>query len=219
MIIVIEGTDGSGKQTQSELLFNYLKENNYNVKKQSFPNYESNSSTLVKMYLNGEFGGLYDLNAKQSSTLFAVDRLATMISYKDFLKSGGILILDRYVSSNILHQASKIDDNNEREEFIRWLDNFEFEDLKLPRPDITFFLDLKPNLSQKLREARHELKSGTKRDINESDNQYMKKCYDLGVNTANSLDWQVIKCYNGDEIKTIEEIQEEIRKNVLNKLK
>ena len=206
MIIVIEGTDGSGKQTQSELLFNYLKENNYNVKKQSFPNYESNSSILVKMYLNGDFGGLYDLNAKQSSTLFAVDRLATMISYKDFLKSGGILILDRYVSSNILHQASKIDDNNEREEFIRWLDNFEFEDLK-------------PNLSQKLREARHELKSGTKCDINESDNQYMKKCYDLGIKTANSLDWQVIKCYNGDEIKTIEEIQEEIRKNVLIKLK
>ena len=129
MVIVIEGTDGSGKQTQTELLFNYFKGLGKDVLRQSFPNYESDSAVLVKKYLNGDFGGLNSLSPKQSSVFFSVDRLCTMLKYKEFLAKGGILLLDRYVSSNILHQASKIDDENVRNEFISWLEKFEYEDL------------------------------------------------------------------------------------------
>lgn len=218
MIIVIEGTDGSGKQTQAKLLLNYFKENGREVKEQSFPNYDSESSILVKKYLNGDFGGLNDLDAKQSSVLFSVDRLCTMQKYKDFLKKRGILLLDRYVSSNILHQASKIDDEKEQEEFVSWLENFEYNDLKLPYPDVTIFLDMRPDLSNKLRLERGELKAGTKKDIHESNLEYMKKCYDVGVSIAHKKSWQIVKCYEGNRIKTIEEIHNEII-SVLKKLK
>ena len=210
MVIVIEGTDGSGKQTQTELLFNYFKGLGKDVLRQSFPNYESDSSVLVKKYLNGDFGGLNSLSPKQSSVFFSVDRLCTMLKYKDFLANGGILLLDRYVSSNILHQASKIDDENVRNEFISWLEKFEYEDLNLPKPDITFFLDMRPDLSEKLRAERGLLKAGTKKDIHESNSEYMKKCYDLGINIAREKSWQIIKCYDGDRIKSIEEIHAEI---------
>ena len=210
MIIVIEGTDGSGKQTQTELLMKYFTGIGKEVKKQSFPNYESESSVLVKKYLNGDFGGLNSLNPKQSSVFFSVDRLCTMLKYKEYLLSGGILLLDRYVSSNILHQASKIENENERNEFINWLEKFEYEDLKLPRPDKTIFLDMRPDLSLKLRMDRGLLKAGTKKDIHESNTEYMKKCYELGIKIAKSKSWQIIKCYDGDRIKSIEEIHKEI---------
>lgn len=217
MIIVIEGTDGSGKQTQTELLFNFLKENGENVKKQSFPNYESDSSVLVKHYLNGDFGDINALNAKQCSSLFALDRLCTMLSYKNFLKSNGILLLDRYVTSNFLHQATKIRNEKERNETISWLKKFEYEDLQLPVPDLTFFLDLKPELSKKLREARGDLKAGTKRDIHENNYEYLINCYNIGLKIAEEQNWKIIKCYNEDNtIKTINEIHEEIKNVYLN---
>lgn len=212
MIIVIEGTDGSGKQTQTELLFDYLKKHGKNVKRQSFPNYESDSSVLVKKYLNGDFGGLNSLTPMQSSVFFSVDRLCTMLNYKEFLQNNGVLLLDRYVSSNILHQASKIENENERKNFITWLENFEYTDLKLPKPDKTFFLDMRPDLSKKLREARGELKAGTKKDIHEANSEYMQKCYNLGLEIAKEKSWEIIKCYDNDRIKTIEEIHNEIIK-------
>lgn len=210
MIIVIEGTDGSGKQTQTQKLFDFLKSQNLEVKKQSFPNYESESSVLVKKYLNGDFGDLNALSAKQCSTFYAVDRLCTMLEYKEFLENGGILLLDRYVSSNFLHQASKIKDKLKRDEVVSWLENFEYEDLKLPKPDITFFLDLKPEISKKLREERAELKAGTKKDIHEANAEYMTHCYNVGIEIAKEKNWQVIKCYDGDNIKSIDEIHNEI---------
>lgn len=217
MVIVIEGTDGSGKQTQTELLFNYLKESGKNVKKQSFPNYDSPSASLVKMYLNGEFGGINALNTKQSSVFFAVDRLATMLQYKDFLSNEGILLFDRYVSSNILHQASKIKDKTERDNFVNWLENFEYNELALPCPDITIFLDLKPSISKKLRENRN-LKAGTKKDIHEESEEYLENCYKIGIETAQEKNWEIIKCYENENILTIEEIQNKIRLIVEKKL-
>lgn len=210
MIIVIEGTDGSGKQTQTELLLKHFEEIGKEVKKQSFPNYESESAVLVKKYLNGDFGGLNSLTPKQSSVFFSVDRLCTMLEYKEYLSKGGILLLDRYVSSNILHQASKIEDENDRKNFITWLENFEYEDLKLPRPDLTIFLDMRPDLSLKLRTDRGLLKAGTKKDIHESNAEYMQKCYELGIKIAKEKSWQIIQCYDGDRIKSIEEIHAEI---------
>lgn len=213
MIIVIEGTDGSGKQTQTQKLFEFFERENYKVKKQSFPNYESESSLFVKKYLNGDFGDLNALTPKQSSSFFALDRLCTMLEYKDFLNGKGIMLLDRYVSSNILHQASKIADEKERNEFVNWLEKYEYEDLKLPMPDVTIFLDLRPDLSLKLRENR-ELKAGTKKDIHESNQEYLINCYNIGLSVAKAKNWTIITCYEGDRIKTIEEIQKEIQENV-----
>jgi len=110
-----------------------------------------------------------------------------------------------------LHQASKIDNENERKEFLNWLETFEYEDLNLPRPDITFFLDLKPEISKKLREERGALKVGGKKDIHEADAEYMKNCYERGMKIAKDKNWQVIKCYENDNILTIEEIHNKIK--------
>ena len=216
MIIVIEGTDGSGKETQSNLLKQNLINKNFKVLKQSFPNYDNDSSLLVKKYLNGDFGTLNEISAKQASVFFAVDRLITMQNFKN-LKDNEVLLLDRYVSSNVLHQATKIPNKEERECFINWLENFEYNDLYLPKPDLTIFLDLKPELSKKLRENR-ELKAGTKKDIHESNEEYLINCYNIGTKIAKEKNWNIIKCFENDNIKTIDEIQNEILSLVLEKL-
>ena len=163
-IIVIEGTDGSGKQTQSIKLYERLKSEGYSVIRQSFPNYESDSSAPVKMYLGGQLcKSASELDAKQTSVLFAVDRLCTyMKELKEHYEAGGIIILDRYTQSNMLHQAGKIHDRYERDKFLDWLDKFEFEELKLPRADKVIFLDVPPEVSMRLAHERSNLKAGTK---------------------------------------------------------
>jgi len=217
MIIVIEGTDGSGKQTQTQMLFEYLKNNGKQVKQQSFPNYESDSSILVKKYLNGEFGGIYGLLPKQISIFYAVDRLLTMQQYKEYLSNGGVLLLDRYVTSNMLHQATKIDDDFERTQMIDWIEKFEYEDLLLPKPDVVIFLDMPPQFSKKLRELRGDLKAGTNKDVHEQDANYLKRCYNLGIQIAKDKNWNIIKCYEEDTIKSREQINKEII-NLLSKI-
>lgn len=219
MIIVIEGTDGSGKQTQSQKLFEYLKSKNINVKMQSFPNYKSESSILAKKYLNGDFGDINALLPFQASIFFSIDRLCTMLEYKEFLENGGVLILDRYVSSNLLHQATKIREENKRQEFINELEHFEFQLLNLPKQDLTLFLDLKPEISKKLRDERKDLKSGTTKDIHENNFEYLKNCYEIGKNIARQKNWQVIKCYENDKILSINEINKKIIDVVNAKLK
>ena len=219
MIIVIEGTDGSGKQTQSQKLFEYLKRKNVNVKIQSFPNYKSPSSILAKKYLNGDFGDINSLSPFQASVFFSVDRLCTMLEYKEFLENGGVLILDRYVSSNLLHQATKIVGEKKRQEFVNELEHFEFQLLNLPKQDLTLFLDLKPEISKKLRDERNYLKSGTTKDIHENNFEYLKNCYEIGKTIARQKNWQVIKCYENDKILSIDEISKKIIDVVNAKLK
>ena len=140
-IIVIEGVDGSGKETQSKMLTERLLENGYKVKMQSFPNYNSPSSEPVKMYLGGQFGGADSMDAYQSSVLFSVDRLCTMMLYKNYLASGGNMVLDRYTPSNIIHQCTKIAEG-EWDEFTCWLEGLEYGKMKLPRPDIVVYLSM-----------------------------------------------------------------------------
>lgn len=219
MIIVIEGTDGSGKQTQTKLLVEYLKAQGFDVKTQSFPNYESDSSFFVKKYLNGDFGGLNALSPFASSTFFALDRLITMESYKSYLSNGGVLVLDRYVSSNILHQGGKILDKAERENFCKKLEDFEYKDLNLPKEDLTIFLDLDPKISDKLREERGILKSGTKKDIHESDREYLHRCYEFGIIQAKNNNWEIIKCFDENGILSINDIHQKIVQKVNSLLK
>lgn len=218
-IIVIEGCDGSGKQVQTKKLYDRLKEKNLNVISQSFPNYESDSSAPVKMYLNGELSTTAnELDAYQSSILFATDRLCTYQKYlKKYYENNSIIILDRYVQSNMFHQGGKIKSLQDRDKFLNWLDDLEFNALKLPRPDIVIFLDMPPEVSIKLAKQRKDLKSATKKDIHEDDYEYLINSYKVGLEIAKKFNWNIIHCMNGDKIKSVEEIHEEIF-NSINKL-
>lgn len=225
IIIAIEGTDGAGKHTQQQLLLSDLKEKGYAVFDQSFPNYDSGSAAPVKMYLSGEFGENANcLNAYQASLLYAVDRLCT---YKKDIEShyenGEIILFDRYVQSNFIHQCSKIDDENQKLEFIKWEENLEYDTLSLPRPDLTFFIEMPIEKSLELAKARGDYKAGTQKDIHEEDSSYMEKSYNNGLNLAKKLGWTLIHCVDdNNNLKTIDEIHQEIlakTKEYLNALK
>ncbi len=211
MIITIEGTDGSGKATQSKLLYETLTEHGYKCKLISFPNYESASSTLVKMYLNGEFGENANcLDAYQASALFAVDRLATMenINVDDF----DYIILDRYTPSNMIHQACKTANAAEREDCLNWLNDFEYNKLKLPKPDVVLFLDLPIEISLNLAHNRKDLKNGQSQDIHEKDKEYMLHAYKQAKYVAKKYDWTVIDCCKDGNLLSVEQIHNKILK-------
>ena len=211
IFLVIEGTDGCGKKTQSEKLLSRLQNSGVQCIRQSFPNYDSPSSAPVKMYLNGDFGDSKGMTPKQASTLYAVDRLCTMKQLESYINNGGSIIFDRYVSSNMLHQAAQITNAEDRDEFLDFIDNFEYNILGLPRPDIIFFLDVPVEISQKLANARAELKSGNSKDILESDTEHLIRAYNSGKYVAEKYGWQVIPCVDASgNLKSIEEISDEI---------
>ena len=207
-IIVIEGTDGSGKQVQSKLLCERLNIVGKTTVLQSFPNYESPSSGPVKMYLNGELSErAEEIDAYQSSVLFAVDRFCTMKKWREVYENGGIIVLDRYVQSNMIHQACKISNLEEREKFLNWLDKFEFGLLKLPKPDKIFFLDVPPKVSQALRETRAINKNGEAKDIHEQDAKYLENAYNAGKWVSEKYGWERIDCVDENgKLKSIENI-------------
>jgi len=220
-IIVIEGTDGSGKQTQTAKLFEHLQQDGYKVVRQSFPNYPSPSSEPVKMYLSGELSkDASGLDAYQSSALYAVDRLCTyQKDLKTFYENGGIIVFDRYVESNMLHQAGKIHNTHERDKFLDWLNNFEFNELKLPRANQVIFLDVPPEVSIKLANARPDLKVGKSKDIHEQDPQHIFDAYNAGKYVANKYNWSVINCMDSQRLKSIEEISNEVYSTVMKNIK
>ena len=213
LIISIEGTDGAGKHTQQQLLLNDLKELGYEVFDQSFPNYDSPSSAPVKMYLAGEFGtNTNTLNAYQASSLYAVDRMCTFKkTIEPHYNNGEIILFDRYVQSNFIHQCSKIENLDEKLEFIKWEEEFEYNTLGLPKPDLIFFIEMPVEKSLELARARAEYKTGESKDIHEEDTEYMKKSYNNGLTLAKELGWNIIHCVDEEgNIKHIEDIHKEI---------
>ena len=217
-IIVIEGLDGCGKQTQSEKLYQRLKDENYQVMKIAYPRYENQSSSLVKMYLSGEFGkDPSQISPYIASTFYAVDRYASYKQdYEKFYKNGGILILDRYVTANMVHQAGKIDNIEEREKFLKWLWDFEFNLFGIPVPDKVFFLNIPPEVSQKLMAERENKFSHEKeKDIHESNKEYLNKMYDSACYLIEKFNWNEINCTKDENLRTIEDIHEEIYKKAL----
>lgn len=214
MLISIEGTDSSGKQTQTRLLYEYLKEKNLKVKQISFPDYNSDSSALVKMYLNGDFGkNPGDVNAKAASILFACDRFASFrTGWQEYYNEGYIIISDRYTSSNIINQACKIDDYNEKMEFISWLEDLEYNIFQIPKPDKTLFLNMPYEKSQELMKNRKNKISGEKaKDIHESNKDYLKKTYERSIEICKELSWTKIDCIDScGNLKTLKEINSEI---------
>lgn len=208
-IIVITGTDGSGKETQTRKLYEYFLSKDQNVKMQSFPCYDSLSSGPVKMYLGGELSETADqIDAYQASALFAVDRFCTMKSHQEFLDNGGILLLDRYMESNYFHQVGKVDGEQNKQKFLDWLDDFEFNALKIPKPDLTLFLDMPPQKSIELARARGALKNGQTADIHERDSHHLETAYANGKMLAKKYGWPIVACTDGDRILTIEEIHQ-----------
>lgn len=211
-LFVIEGVDGSGKATQTELLYQDLLQQKEKVRKISFPNYNSPSSSLIKMYLNGEFGSdPQSVNAFATSVFFAVDRFASFRKdWQQFYEDAGIIIADRYVTSNLVHQAGKIADSTEKERYIHWLSELEYDIFSLPRPDCVIFLDMPPAYSLQLRQQRDELKEGLTQDIHEADQHYLEQAYHNAVSIAQQQHWHCISCISHGEIRAIEEIHREI---------
>lgn len=217
-IIVIEGTDGSGKQTQTRLLKERLEKEGYEVYTTSFPNYESNSSAAVKMYLGGEISGhANEVSPKAAATFYGIDRYITFKKefepiYKEKKK---VLIFDRYVASNIIHQGAKIieqgGETKELSDFISWLFSFEHNDLGIPKVDATIYLNVPIETTIKLREERlNKITGGQKQDIHEADTVHLLNASKSGLMAADMLGWNVINCTENGEMRSLEDIHNDI---------
>ena len=220
-LFVIDGTDGSGKQTQLEYLKEHLSKDDVEYKTVSFPNYDSPSSSLVKMYLVGEFGdNAQAISPYVASTFYAADRFATyQKELKDYYENGGIIIADRYTTANMVHQAGKISDETERNKFLDWLFNLEFEIYKIPKPDVVFFLNMPVEKSRELMKDRaNKITNEAKKDIHEKSSEHLEAAYRAACDLVPKYNWNEIKCVRGDEVRTREDIHEEIYDIVKNEL-
>lgn len=207
-LFVIEGLDGSGKATQAQFLYEKLQERGFLVRKVSFPNYDSPSSALVKMYLSGEFGTHPDdVNAYAASSFFAVDRFASFKTDWEKDYQSGIVISDRYTTSNAVHQCSKLNPS-EWDSYLDWLFNFEYKLLGIPKPDLVVYLRVDPELSQHLLEERYE--GQDKRDIHEKDLNYLAHCRTAADYCAKKLGWKTIECTVNGQMRSAEDIAAEI---------
>ena len=209
-LIVFEGTDGSGKSTQFALLTKRLQAMGVDFRTMVFPQYSEPSSSLIRMYLGGEFGARpADVNAYAASTFYAVDRFA---SYRKvwgaYYKNGGLMLSDRYTTSNAVHQASKVPEA-QREEFFRWLYEFEYRHMELPKPDIVIYLDVPTELTEQMMRRREQATS-THADIHEQNMEYLSLCRRTGLEAAKYYGWTIINCARDGKMRSIEEIHNEI---------
>ena len=214
-LIVIEGTDGSGKSTQFKLLTEFLENKGLEFKKLVFPQYAEPSSALIRMYLGGEFGtNPSDVNAYAATAFFAVDRYA---SYKKvwgkWYEEGGLIVSDRYTTSNAVHQTSK-EPPEKQGEFLKWLYEFEYDRLGLPRPDLTIYLDVPTDFTEKMMRKR-EADTNTSADIHEQDLSYLATCRRIGKTAAEYYGWTVIDCVRDGAMRTIEDIHQEICRHIV----
>jgi len=212
-LFVIDGTDGSGKQTQFDLLKKHLDEDGIYYKTVSFPNYDSPSSSLVKMYLSGEFGeNAKDVSPYIASTFYAADRYATFQKeYKKYYEEDGIILADRYTTANMVHQAGKISDKDEREKFLKWLFDLEFNIYGLPVPTKVFFLNMPPEKVKELIKNRENKFTHTAtKDIHERDPKHLEDAYNAACSLVDKYNWNEIKCVRDNILRTREDIHEEI---------
>lgn len=218
-LIVIDGVDASGKQTHTQLILKRLADCGKNVKLIAFPDYDSKSSELVKMYLSGEFGENPDsVNAYAASSFFAADRFASFkTKWQSFYEEDdSIIVADRYVSSNMIHQASKICDNEEKSKFLEWLFHLEYVVYGLPKPDLTFFLDMPTEIAKSLMKERdNKFDKDASKDIHERNADYLEKSYKNACFIADKFMWEHIMCAQNGEIRTIEDINDEIFEKII----
>ena len=209
-LIVIEGLDGCGKSTQLELLPQNLLKKGIESRSVSFPDYASDSSALVKMYLAGEFGKKPgDVNAYAASLFYAVDRFASYkTNWGEYYNQNGVIVSGRYTTSNAVHQTSKMDES-EWSAFLDWLYDLEYDKVGIPKPDKVIFLDMPIDVSQKLLSGRYKGDEG-KKDIHESDTEYLAKCRKAAMFTAEYSGWTIIPCAKDGEPRTIDDIANDV---------
>lgn len=209
-LIVIDGLDGSGKATQSQLFAQWLTEQDISTRKISFPNYGNKSSTLVQMYLAGEVGGLHEVNSYAASSFYSVDRyISYQTIWKNWYLAGEMIVADRYTTSNACHQMVKLP-REEWDGFLDWLVDFEYEKLELPQPDQVFYLDMHPETSRNLLRKRYQ-GDASKMDIHEANYAYLVSCREAALYAAQRWNWTVIRCDNGLEPYPIETIAQQVQ--------
>ena len=211
-LITIEAGDGSGKATQTKALYDRLLAEGYQVLKVEYPDYQSESSALVRMYLGGEFGQQAEnVSAYGASAFFAVDRYASyLLKWRQAYESGWIILADRHTTSNMVHQAVKLKDSAEREEFLTWLWDFEFGRLQLPVPDRVIYLDMPPEISDRLINSRAAKDSSRQKDIHEKDTSYLHHCHRAYNEVAEKYGWVKISCAQQGNLRTVQDIHEDV---------
>ncbi|MBO5868025.1 MAG: deoxynucleoside kinase [Oscillospiraceae bacterium] len=209
-LIVIEGTDGSGKSTQFKKLSEHLEGDGVAFKHLVFPRYSEESSALIRMYLGGQFGSKpSDVSAYAASAFYAVDRYASYkMDWGQWYEEGGVVLSDRYTTSNAVHQASK-EVGADREKYLQWLYEFEYDKLGLPRPDLVIYLDVPTDYTEKLMRHREQA-TNTSADIHEQDLSYLATCRECGRAAAAFYGWKVISCVKDGQMRSIEDIHQEI---------
>lgn len=213
-LIVLEGLDGSGKGTQTKLLEKALCRRDRPVRRVTFPDYQSPSSALVRMYLDGEFGTEpEDVNAYAASTFYAVDRYASFRKdwRQDYL-AGDVILCDRYTTSNLVYQMGKAP-REEWDSYLSWVEDLEYGKLGLPRPDLVLYLEMPVEVSQKLLLQRYQGDSG-KKDIHESHLEFLRSCGECARYAGERLGWKVIPCSKDGEPLPVEEIHQAVLETV-----
>ena len=213
-LIIIEGLDGSGKSTQVKLLEEYFKAKNIDYKKIKLPDYDNPSSTLVKMYLGGEFGkSADDVNAYAAGAFYAVDRFASYkLNWGSDYEKGTVILADRYATSNSIYQMEKISED-EWDSYLEWSADFEYNKIGIPSPDAVIYLDMPVEISQRLMTSRYNGDEG-KKDVHEVNVEFLKKCCKSALYTANKQGWKVVECSDGENPLSIDRIHKEIIKIV-----
>ena len=207
-LIVIDGLDGSGKQTQAGLLEQALQQTGYPVRRLSFPTY-TKSSALLEMYLQGELGGLQDVNVYAASSFYAADRYASYVQdWGETYRQGGLILTDRYVTANAIHQMSRLP-KNLWEDYIDWLEDLEYTRFGLPRPDLVLFLDVPAELAVELIQKRYQ-GSENRLDLHERDTAYLLACRETALYAARRMNWKIVSCAEQDQMRRVEDIAAEL---------
>jgi len=209
-LIVFEGIDGSGKSTQFKLMCQRLEDEGRLFKRVVFPRYNEPSSALIKMYLAGDFGNAPDaVNPYAASSFYAVDRFASFIrDWRGYYEGGGLVLTDRYTTSNALHQGAKMA-YEQREPFFKWLYEYEFDLIGLPEPDLVVYMDVDVSLAAKRLHSRQE-QNGAGADIHEQDLSYLESCVQSGRQAAAQFGWCIIDCVGKERDRSEEDIHKEI---------
>lgn len=217
-LIVVEGTDGSGKATQSKLLFDTLQKRRPDQRliKADFPRYRNPMAASVEAYLSGQFGTTYEVGPYAGTMFYLVDQYtAVRTEWQDYYDKNATVVSDRYYTSSMLHQSVKLDNPDDRRAFIAWLHDFTDDKLQMPKPDLVFYLNVPIEYSNAFLNSRRtkddtNVKSGIKHDIHENDLEYQKRCKLLALDIVNQEGWHVIQCVKNGTLRSIEDIHQEM---------